>query len=469
MSFSLGGLASGLDTNTIIEQLMKLERIPYKNLETRKETITDKQAVFRNLNTKLAALRDTASNLILNADFKGTTATSSNDKVAQVTAGDAGSTGTFLLNVKKLATSHVVYSDGVTDLNSTVSSTDKKISIQYMGQTFEIEAVGSTKGEIMNNIKNQINGKAKGINASVVDTPEGKKLILTATGTGKANEIVFGDLPTSPAKGDTKVYIKDNGLLAELGVTKPGNSKAPDEAIFEVNGIEFTQSSNEVKNIIQGVTLTLVDTGNSTINIKPDVNKIADKVETLVKAYNEVIDITRGFLKKGTKLQSDTTLRDLDSRLSSWMNGVVNIQGERIPLASIGLEIDKGITDPTLMTGKITFDKDKFKQSFLEEPEKVIKMFNNDESGNEDGIAHILKNELQQWTRSTTGILASKLKGYDSEVSFISDQMDRMNERLQMKEDQLRKQFIAMEVALSKLQSEQNWMNGQLAALTKKN
>ena len=124
--------------------------------------------------------------------------------------------------------------------------------------------------------------------------------------------------------------------------------------------------------------------------------------------------------------------------------------------------------------------KEKFKAALAENPDEVYKLFafDNRTAGNDSvegvtnsneegpvGIARLFRNILMDWTRSGTGILTSRIDGFDSEISFIKKQMDDMNIRLEMKEKQLRQQFTAMETALIQLQNQQAWMASQIASM----
>ncbi len=59
----------------------------------------------------------------------------------------------------------------------------------------------------------------------------------------------------------------------------------------------------------------------------------------------------------------------------------------------------------------------------------------------------------------------SRIQGYDSQISLMDDRIEQMNLRLQMKEEQLRRQFIRMEIALAQQQSQMQWLSGQIAQL----
>ncbi|MDU2241224.1 MAG: flagellar filament capping protein FliD, partial [Paenibacillus sp.] len=296
-----------------------------------------------------------------------------------------------------------------------------------------------------------INKQFGDVQASVVQRSEGvKSLVITAKETGKTVDI--------SGTGSFKMWEK----------------VAAQPAILEVNNLSVTSTSNTVANAIPGVTLQLL-AENSTVNVevKQDTDKLASKVDDFVKAYNDVVKLIRENTKKientkgsdgsytnfKTNLQGDSTLRDLQSELYDIVNSVVGSSDNLKLLSDIGLEIDKGVTSASLMTGELSFDKDKFKKKLAENPEAVAELFQR-----ENGLGTLAKDRLYGWT-STNGLIAMRIQGLQSDIDFITDQMESMNERLKLKEEALNKQFSQLEVALSNLQNQQSWLAGQLNSL----
>jgi flagellar hook-associated protein 2 len=478
MSFSLSGLASGLDTNTIISQLMQLEKQPLLKIQSRQQTMKTNADVFRSINTKLKTLQDAASDLLLSSNFKLTSVTNTDDKVVKVTSGDSAVTGNYQIEVVELAAKHAVKTNEWAAAGSAAALKDKTIRIFAAGmdEPLEITIQEGTYKDVLTQIKDEINQKAKGITASVIETSPGKlSLVLTSAESGQENAIQFGTVdPDNPGTGatleDTDGVLQALGLLDAEGKLVASNevTKA-NNAIVKINGLQIERSTNEIKDVIGGVTLNLLDKGTSTVTAGIDGEKVAEKIDKFVKAYNDVVNTIRSNTGKEKRLQGDSTLRQLDASLYNWVTAIANgtEEGYRT-LAEIGLEIDKGITSASLMTGTISFDKEKFLEKFAQNPEAVYKLFSADDTSpdNRDGIARVVKEQLQQWTKTVNGIITARITGYEEEISLMNDQIDRFNERLVMKEEQLRKQFTAMEVALAQLQSQQSWMMSQLAQIS---
>ncbi|MGG4035796.1 flagellar filament capping protein FliD [Paenibacillus cisolokensis] len=469
MGISISGLGSGLDTAQIISDLMTLERQPYIRLETSKKNLQSEKSIFQSINTKLNTLKTAVSDLLLNANFNLVSGKSTNEGVVKLKTAEGASTGNYNIAVTQLAQSHSVKS-GEVDTGGT-DLLNKTFEITYGGSTIKIEtnqlASGSKNAEALEYIKNQINSQNTGLTAAVVSVSDTKKvLVLTSKETGEQNKMVLSGTGGILLGGDA---------LGALGITNVGPKGAGSNTIQDaadakltVSGVSITRSSNTISDVIDGVTLELVAAGSSQVTVARDMDKVAEKIDAFVKAYNDVVNTVRNNLSKpadATKmnpLQGDSVLKTISNELYNLFTSATNLTDGYKMMAEIGLEIDKGITKGSLMTGTITFDKEKFKEAFSKDPNAVIDLFKH----NENGIMKAMDNRLQEWTSSVNGLITSKIKGYDSEIGMIDDRMEAMDNRLQLKYEQLKKQFTAMEVALSGLKSQQSWLTSQLASLT---
>lgn len=454
MSFSLTGLASGLDTATIISQLMQIERIPYQKLEQRQNTLSSQQSIFRNINTKLSALRTAAEELSMSFNFDLRSTTVSDESVVKATASEGVPEGSYVINVESLATRHSVASKAFSNLGEELNEALKiTIAVGDESDIFTIDPDpdnGLTVEQALDQLRQKINASGLDVTASLITTDDSqgiKRLVITSNKTGTANSISIDD--------ENNQFEFEDSVKAE-------------DAIFKVNGVEIKSSSNEISEVIPGLSLTLMKAGETTIHVQRDVDKIVEKVEAFVKAYNDVISTVKSNLGKEKSLQGDSTLRTLESHLNNLINRQVGNDPDALSfLFQIGLEVDKGKVDASSMTGTISFDKERFKSAFAANPDEVIRLFTYQDKDHPDqnGIAVQFKNSLMEWTSYGTGILAMKIEGYTSEISLINQQMEAMETRLELKEQQLKRQFTAMESALIQLQNQQVWLASQIASM----
>ncbi|MNN24896.1 Flagellar hook-associated protein 2 [compost metagenome] len=319
----------------------------------------------------------------------------------------------------------------------------------------------------LSGIAAKINQTSSNVTASIVQTSNTEqRLVLTSKNTGEANSFT----------------VTETGSF--WGFPATPQQKAAD-AILTVNGIDVHSSTNEVKDAIPGVTLALTNTGTSTVKVTQDTDSIVTKINTFVTAYNDIVNTIRNATTKSTQnddgslsltLQGDPLLRDLQGQLSNWMNTKIGDTAGLNLLSDIGLEIDKGVTSSSLMTGTITFDSDKFKTKMLENPAGVQKLLRgttpttNVSTGtvtDASGIGDLFKSNLQNWNNSVDGLITSKIKGYDSELTYLSESIQNMSDRLDQREEALKKQYANLEVIMSSLNNQKTYVSSILASFTK--
>lgn len=240
----IGGLASGMDIDSLVEKLMQAERTPLNKLQQKKQTYEWTRDAYRNVNTKLKTF-DTyiADNLVLKS-LTSKTATSSNSSLVSATA-TSKATGTLSIEgVSQLAKAArtiggQINATGSTKMNTIATGTIEFKAINSAG-TMPTEA---TKIEITDDMTvDQFIKKVNESNAGVSAVFENGRFSFTAKNTGKGNIEINGD-------------VAGMQLKAEQG----------QNAIFQVNGIATERSSNTFT--INGYNITLKDTFNSTATI----------------------------------------------------------------------------------------------------------------------------------------------------------------------------------------------------------
>jgi len=121
MSISAGiGLISGIDTATLIDQLISLQAIPKTNLQLRLANLQTQQSALLDINARLLNLKTTAGGLRTANVFESITTPSTDDSVltASPIIGGAAQPGSYSFLVKQLVSSSQKLSRGFTDTNS---------------------------------------------------------------------------------------------------------------------------------------------------------------------------------------------------------------------------------------------------------------------------------------------------------------------------------------------------------------
>lgn len=258
----IGGLASGMDIDELVKNLMNAERAPLNKLYQKKTTYEWQRDAYRSVNTKIKTF-DTyiADNFILKS-FTSKTATSSNsDLVSAIATGKASGTLT-IEGVSQLATSarglgSHIDANGSTKLSSLFESNNETMpkeiklnAIDAQGKLVDPVTIKIDEDMTIDDFVKKINSSNAGVSAIF----EGNRLSITAKNTGR--EI----------NGNDAISTDENGsaIFAKLGlsdlVTEEGKN-----AIFKVNGIATERTSNSFS--INGYNVTLKNTFNSAATI----------------------------------------------------------------------------------------------------------------------------------------------------------------------------------------------------------
>jgi flagellar hook-associated protein 2 len=435
---SISGLASGIDTSSIITQLMQVESQPQTNL---KNKVTAEQSIitaYQSVNTRMKALQTAADTLTQLTAWQAATATSSSPGLA-VTAAAGAPSGSYNFDVTALAkaqvTTAVVPSSGAITNGGGLDISINGAAPTHINITTDTAADAATA----------INSANVGVQAMVVNTDQGTVLQLSATKTGTANSFAISGLNATPI---TQTAAAD----AQIAVGDPA-----------AGGYTVTSSSNSFTNLIPNVTLTATQIQSGvTVTVASNSASIANQMQAMVDAANAALTeignqttytpAATGSTAAGKAgpLLSDLGVQDLQGNILSAVSAGSNGYGS---FSQLGVQLDKD--------GQYTFDRNAFLAAYAADPTKVQNAVQN----STDGLATKLKSVADKATDFTTGTLTTAIQGANDYVSSLNTEIDGWTTRLQDKQAALQQQFTAMETALGKLKDQSNWLSGQLASL----
>jgi flagellar hook-associated protein 2 len=462
---SIGGLASGLDTNALIAQLMAVEQRPLVRLaqkqrleEARQTALRDVETRLKNLQTKAQSLRDV-----------GTWT-----EVQTVSSSDAGKVGVTKTGGPPAGSWNVVVDKLARAQQLKAGATPAAISAGDT-LTFDVGATGSpvtvtlAGGESLDGVAAAINGTSGiTVNASVV----GGQLYVSSRTTGAANTVTVGGT-----------------LAAGFGFTE---TVAAQNAEYSVDGGPpvTTSATNTIDSIVPGLQIELKGiTGADGVNVTvsalaPDKAAIKTKVQEFVDQYNSTIEFVRGKLNekkvKDPQTESDRLKGILsgDAALSSLLGNLRTAIGDGVTgladtvnhAADVGLTTGAttgaGTLSQDAISGKLTLDGSKLEGLLASNFADVKKLFTQaSDAFGEKGIAWRVDSLLDRQLTTTTGILSSRLDSEASMIQRLKQQQTDFETRLELKERNFRRMFTSLETALAKSQQQGQWLSGQLAGL----
>jgi flagellar hook-associated protein 2 len=424
------GLASGLDTDAIITQLMSIERQPRNRLTLKQAAAQAQSDSLSAIRTKLTSLTLATTGLSSVTAWAPTQTIDTTDatKVTARRTGGAGPGG-YQVDVTSLASSEQRWftlgdtSAGPTTL--TLSGIDVSVA----------------SGAGVDDVVAAINSRS---DAPVFAVDVNGSLVLSSKKTGKD----FGFTVT----GDTPLTA---------GTVKNGA-----DAVYSVDGVAKTSPSNVVADGIPGVELTLRAPTTSAITVNvgmpaPDKAQAIAAVKAFVSAYNDVVTKVRAELEQKRVANPQTTADAQQGDLfgDPMLSSMLDSMRRGVDLSAIGVSTGKATGGPASadsIDGKLTLDEAALSQALDSDPASVQSALTN--------FAQSFSSTLAPYTKAG-GLIDARIDGASSSLSLIKSQMDDMDRRLSMREDYLRKQFTALETAMSQSQSQSADLASRLASL----
>lgn len=237
-----------------------------------------------------------------------------------------------------------------------------------------------------------------------------------------------------------------------------------------MEGLTITRSSNTVDDLIEGVTLQLKGVGETTLEIRRDVDAVVDAVRRFVEQYNSTMSFIQDRMGENGVLKGDTLLMRIQMQLRADVMAPVVKYNQLAPVAATGLKYDQlaAVGISVDKSGTMSLDEARLREALGESPEEVARLFTaSKEDGDPfDGVAIRLEQRFQQWLAAGDGLLAARQKLFGDRIKAIEDSMDRFEQRMEIREANLRRQFLALEEALASLQTQSNWLANQLVQLS---
>ncbi|MFT4034428.1 MAG: flagellar filament capping protein FliD [Patulibacter sp.] len=441
---ALTGLASGLDTSSMIAQILAAEstgRTLLANQQTQAQARVTKLTAIQ---TKLTTLQTATNSLSSVLSWLPTQTVSSSDTtIASATRTGGAAAGSYNVEVLSLASSS----------QKTFSYT---APTEATTLTFGTTSVDLAAGATVDDAVSAINAKGGGV---VAVNAQGK-LVVSSTTTGAASAFSW------------------SGDALSLDSERSGQ-----DATYTIDGGETqTSASNSVTSAMPGIDLTLTRTGSVGITVgtpAPDADSLVSAMTAWVTAYNDAQDAMRSATTE-QKVQGATSSSDLakgvlfgDSGLRQLMSSMRSITGSPIAgltgtynsLASLGISTgaSTGATiNQDAVNGKLVFDEDAFRAALTADPSAVRTALG--ATTGTDGFAQKLNTVLKPATTTGQGI-ADRIDQQNTTLKRLATSLTAFDTRLSARQEALQKQFAAMETALSNAQTLQAQMTAQLSSL----
>ncbi len=490
----LTGLMSGMDTESIIQQLVESRKTKVDKTKKAQTKLNWKQDAWKGLNTKLQNLQKKfLANMRFASDYaKKTTKVSNSNKVSVIT-GENAVDGVQSLEIEKLAktgyltgaklegnngelTALSKISDikGAESLNGTINiaTKDGKTSV-------DIEINGDTT---ISDVLTQL--KSAGVNASF-DAKQ-QRFYVSSKESGEANDFTITGKDAAGAQALAALGLDTENADANKKATKVEGQ----DAVIYLNDAMYTSTNNTFE--VNGLTFTALDETNGekiTVTTQNDTDGIYDMLKNFLKEYNTIINemdkmynaaSSKGYepltneekeamsesdIKeweekiKDSLLRRDDNLSTVSSALKSIMSSGIEVNGKMMYLSSFGIntlgyfespdnEKNAYHIDGDPDDGNTSGNPDKLKSMISSDPDTVISFFTE--------LSKNMYDKMSELSKSVDGYRTfgnfyddKKMKSdYDDYTSKIAE----LEDKLAKYEDKWYAKFSAMETALAKMQ-----------------
>jgi flagellar hook-associated protein 2 len=431
---TFSGLASGLNTSSIIAALMRIEREPVTHLSNSQAKLQAARSELQGVQSSLQSLSLAVSEFTLPSLFESAQSATSNEpsRVSASTSGGAA-IGGYEVEVTRLA--------NAAQRTFTYTSPASEQAVTIEGREFQLKA-----GESAQELATAINSDSK---ASVYAAAL------------QSGAIVLSSRTTGASGGEFIKVSSPGGALVE----QAGSGKEGVDAAYKVDGVEGTSHSNTVTGAIPGVTLTLgglTPNGPVTIDVQPpglNASVVESQIQSFVKLYNSTVEtLQRQLATKppanpassfeygtGTLFADPEVTGLLDTMRAGMYEPVAGLEAGMTSLADIGISTGaptgSSSSTPSSLEGLLTIDAGKLSEAIKSNPLGVQKL-------------------LQQWSSKLQktidgasgagGSLETRINSDTTQITQLTTQIGNMNEMLALREKALQRTYAELEAVISR-------------------
>lgn len=416
------GIGSGIDVESIITQLMSLERRPVQALEQRKSELSVQLTDIGKLRSDMDKLSDATSVLADPGKFGSWETTSNDEDILQVENVDGRFAENHSVEVLSLATAHRLISSPYDSLTADAGAGSHTFGSGTETFTVTLEPDSSSILDLRSAINDAPDNDS--MLATVLNADDGTYLILTARNTGTENSL------TAPAS------------FSELTTAE--------DAELTIDGLTVTSSSNTLTETISGLTIDLKGTGSTDIESAQNKEEMVEMFTEFASSYNNLKD-RMATLAEGS-LQGDNINVQIDNTLRAVMFEPMEVAGDAsYTIFDFGFSFDK--------EGILTFSESKMNEVATGNTQVLIDAFTETDTGFGDRM----ESALERFT-GVDGFFSSRNNAIDARETALDRQIDRLEFRMIQTEARYRRQFGAMDSMIAELQSNGDYLLQALAS-----
>lgn len=484
MVMRVGGLATGMDIEEMVNKLMEAERIPLERMQQDQTKLEWERDAFRDVNRALLKLDDLMLDMKLSKTYQSKKVTSSQEGAITATASSGSSAGSYLIEVEKLATTamNVGEKNMVGDLGAEANIQDNVLKFSTYDDSGEKKAhkVEIDEGDTIEDVLVKITKDDNNVRA-FYDADE-KRVILETTRTGKYNS----------EDGGQEIEFEDPFFADVLGLDQENETGGENAEFTYNNGLDLESRSNAYE--LNGVQFQFNDVtnGNAVISVTDDTDHAFDSIMKFVDQYNEVVETLNGSQKeeinrdfpplteeqknemsekeieqweekaKSGLLRGESVISNgLFSMRQGWYSTVDNDE-EINSLTQIGIQTSANYMDG----GKLVVDEDKLRQALQDDVEGVQKLFSNNSEDSSRGLVNRLEDSVSATMKNIEKRAGNNMQTLDNytigrRMKELDERITSFEARMVQVETRYWNQFTEMEKAIQRMNDQSSQLLSQ--------
>lgn len=273
------GLGNGTDFDSIIEATVEAESTRLTQLEDWEEYWQEKSDSLDELNTALVSMRSALEAMDTVAEFAEKSASSTDTSVLSASADGDAADASHTIVVNQLAQNDIwTSSTGQSDSATSLTTSDAVFAFSYAGEEYSIDVAAGTTLQGLADLINSNTDSKNDVRATLINDGDEYHLQLYGMDMGE----------------DNVVAVTASSTLSGYETADFENTQAAQSAQLKVDGYPtgadewITRDYNTVSDVIDGVTLTLSETGTANVNVATDTDAIKEKIVDFVESVNEI-------------------------------------------------------------------------------------------------------------------------------------------------------------------------------------
>ena len=279
-SINFSGLSSGIDSNSIIDQLIAVDKQPEDSIKIQQQYLQQRQAAYNTVSAKLLGLQASTYSLDALRAFNIVTADSSAATVATVSAATGAQTGTHSLNVANLAQAQVIGS---------VAQSSQTAPLNQHGQIIlNGKAINYQDADSLQSLAANINSAQAGVTASIITPTSGQYyLTLGSTNSGVQGKISISDTGSgSLLSGTLGLFAGTSSFAHALPSGVYGS------ALFADSATSIATLQGQTAPAVGNVQFTIGGAQKSVaIDLSQSLSQIAQSINTAAAGTAQVVTV----------------------------------------------------------------------------------------------------------------------------------------------------------------------------------